>query len=144
MKPETKKILLIGGAGLAGIAVIWYLLKSQAAAANQAVTSAGTQPLTVPTPGAITFNYPPLEATGAQTGPPPTGPSCTALCETCDNQTSYAGTAVWRVSEGAVASQYANLQSVGKPQAATPFAGGFETTLPESAQVSFAEAYGVF
>jgi len=144
MNPETKKILLIGGAGLAGIVVIWYLLRSQGTAANQAVTSAGTQPLTVPTPGDITFNYPPLETTGATTAPPP-APACTSLCETCDNTASYAGTSIWRVSPGTVTSQYENLQSIGQQTgrvSATPFAGGFESTLPGGGP-SFAEAYGV-
>jgi len=111
LKPETKKILLIGGAGLAGIAVIWYLLQEQSAtAANQAISPAGTQPLTVPTPGDITFNYPPLS-----TPPTPLPPAaCTTLCETCDDSFSYAGTAQWRISPATVSSQYANLQSIGQ------------------------------
>ena len=109
MSPETKKTLLIGGAGLAGVAVIWYLLKSSSA--NVGVSSAGVQPLQVPTPGDITFNYPPLENTGPVPVPTPT---CTELCEHCDDSTSYGGAAVWKVAPNALAAQYANLQSIGQ------------------------------
>lgn len=110
MSPETKKTLLIAGAGLAGIAVIWYLLKG-GGLAGQAVSSAGVQPLSVPTPGDITFNYPPLVDTGVTPAP---APSCTQLCEECDDMTSYGSTAIWKVAPGALASQYENLQSVGQ------------------------------
>jgi hypothetical protein len=112
MTPETKKTLLIAGAGVAGIAIIWYLMKTSGG--NAAVSSAGLQPLQVPTPGAITFNYPPLE------NPTPVGPAatpstgCTEICTTCDDNTSYAGTAAYRIPANVLAAQSENLGSIGE------------------------------
>ena len=112
MKPETKKILLIGAAGVAGILVLWYLLRQQsAAAANQAVTSAGVQPLQVPAGSNITYNYPPLVTSPATVG---TGaaPACTNLCEECDDSASYAAVSTHSIPPQVLASQLANLDSV--------------------------------
>jgi hypothetical protein len=146
MTPEQKKIALIAVAGVAGIAVIWYLLKRSTVAGNQAISSAGVQPLTVPPPADITFNYPPLQTTGAVPGAAAT--TCTKLCETCDDNTSFAGTVLYRIPPSVLTNQMENLRSVGASYATggargtTPFAGGFESSLPGGGP-SFAEAYGV-
>lgn len=72
MTAEQKKIVLIGGAGLLGVVILYLVLRKKGAGTT------ALAPLSVPAAGNISYSF-----------PTPTAPAgCTTVCPSCDDVAS--------------------------------------------------------
>lgn len=113
MTDEQKKIALVAVVGGAAVLVLYYLYESEsaasAAAQAQPAASTAATPLQLPAGSQITYNFPGLAQPVAATAP-----SCTTICDTCDDNTAYAGVASYRtIPEPVLQAQYRAVAGLG-------------------------------
>jgi len=102
---EQKKIALVAVAGGAGLLLLLYLLRSGAGAGGAGAGALSAAPLQIPPGSNILYNFPGFPEPSAVTAEP-VPPSCTKVCDECEDNTAFAGVASYRIPAGTIAAQF--------------------------------------